>query len=152
MFRLGKAAEYAIRGMLHLSLKTDGETCGIEEIAKAQGVPPAYLAKLFQSLARKGFVKSFRGVDGGFILAKIPKDITLLEIIEAMEGRIYLNECLIYAGYCPKDNICPVHTVWKEAQKGFIDYLKGCTFEELAKASKVKENARMDKEKLAISI
>ncbi|MBI3397946.1 MAG: Rrf2 family transcriptional regulator [Deltaproteobacteria bacterium] len=147
MFRLSKAAEYAIRGVLHLSFKAEGETCGIDEIAKAQGVPPAYLAKLFQSLARKGFVRSFRGVEGGFILTKRPKDITLLEIIEAMEGRICLNDCLIYAGYCPKDDVCPVHPVWKEAHKRFVDYLKGCTFEEMANASKVK--AMRTKEKIS---
>lgn len=147
MFRLGKASEYAIRGMLHLSLKPEGETCGIDEIAKAQDVPPAYLAKLFQSLARKGFVKSFRGVEGGFILTKRPKDISLLEIIEAMEGRIYLNDCLIHAGYCPKDSVCPVHVVWKEAQKRFVDYLTGCTFEYLAKASKIKQNTKKAREK-----
>lgn len=138
MFRLSKAAEYAIRGVLHLSLKAEGETCGTDEIAKAQDVPPAYLAKLFQTLVRKGFVKSFRGADGGFMLMKRPKDICILDIIEAMEGHIYLNDCLIREGYCPRDEICPVHNVWHEAQRRFIDYLKGCTFEDLAKASKVK--------------
>ncbi|MBI5874318.1 MAG: Rrf2 family transcriptional regulator [Deltaproteobacteria bacterium] len=145
MFRLSKAAEYAIRGVLHLSLKAEGETCGIDEIAKAQDVPPAYLAKLFQSLARKGFVKSFRGVEGGFVLTKKPKDISMLDVIEAMEGHIYLNDCLIHAGYCPKDDMCPVHNVWKEAQKRFIDYLKGCTFEYMANASKLKEKRAKEK-------
>jgi len=147
MFRLSKAAEYAIRGVLHLSLKAEGETCGIDEIAKAQDVPPAYLAKLFQSLAKKGFVKSFRGVEGGFILEKKPKDISLLDIIEAMEGHIYLNDCLIRDGYCPRDETCPVHDVWHEAQRRFVDYLKGCTFEDMAKASKIK--VRRIKEKLS---
>jgi len=147
MFRLSKAAEYSIRGIMHLSLKAEGETCGIDEIAKAQDVPPAYLAKLFQSLAKKGFVKSFRGIEGGFVLEKRPEDISLLDVIEAMEGHIYLNDCLIREGYCPKDNVCPVHNVWKEAQKRFIDYLKGCTFEYLAKTSKLK--AKRAKEKLS---
>ncbi len=147
MFRLSKAAEYAIRGILHLSLKPEGETCGIDEIAKVQGVPPAYLAKLFQSLARKGFVKSFRGVEGGFVLTKKPKDISMLNIIEAMEGHIYLNDCLIREGYCLRDAICPVHNVWHEAQKRFVDYLKGCTFEDMAKVSKLK--AKRAKRKLS---
>lgn len=147
MFRLSKAAEYAIRGLLHLSIKTEGEVCSIEEIAKVQNVPPVYLAKLFQSLARNGFVKSFRGVEGGFVLTKKPKDVSILDVIEAMEGHIYLNDCLIREGYCPMDETCPVHSVWHEAQKRFIDYLKGCTFEDMAKAAKVK--TRKFKEKLS---
>lgn len=147
MFRLSKAAEYAIRGILHLSLKAEGETCGIDEIGKAQDAPPAYLAKLFQMLVRKGFVKSFRGAEGGFVLMKKPKDICILDIIEAMEGHIYLNDCMIREGYCPRDEICPVHNVWHEAQKRFIDYLKECTFEDMAKASKIK--ARRIKEKIS---
>lgn len=138
MFRLSKAADYAIRGVLHLALKPDGETSDVEEIAKAQGVPPAYLAKLFQSLAKKGFIRSFRGPEGGFVLAKKPKDISLLEIIEAVEGPIFLNDCLIHTGFCPRDEVCPVHDVWRGAQNRFLEYLKGATFEELAKAARTK--------------
>lgn len=147
MFRLSKAAEYAIRGMLHLSIKGEAATCGIDEIAKAQDVPPAYLAKIFQFLAKKGFVKSFRGVEGGFVLTKKPRNISLLEIIEAMEGAIYLNDCLIREGYCPKDDICPIHTVWKETQMRFVDYLKGRTFEDMVKTSKIRQNPKKNKER-----
>ncbi|MBI5327289.1 MAG: Rrf2 family transcriptional regulator [Deltaproteobacteria bacterium] len=145
MFRLSKAAEYAIRGILYLSLKPEGDICGIYEIAKAQDIPTSYLAKLFQSLARKGFVKSYRGVEGGFILTKRPKDISLLDIIEAMEGRICLNNCLIYAGYCQRDEVCPVHDVWKEAQHRLLDYLKGCTLEVIAKTAKIKTERAKNK-------
>ena len=142
MFRLSRAAEYAIRGMLHLSSKPDLEATGIEEVSKAQDVPSAYLAKLFQLLAKKGYVRSFRGAGGGFALAKSPKDITLLEIIETLEGRIFLNDCLIREGYCPKDNVCPVHDVWREAQKKFLEYLNNCTFEQLAANAIKKQKLR----------
>lgn len=138
MFRLSKAAEYTVRGVLHLSLKPSGEPTGIEEISKAQDVPSAYLSKLFQTLARKGFIRSFRGSNGGFVLAKKIEEISFLEIIEAIEGPIFLNDCLIRDGYCPKDDVCAVHDVWKEAQKRFIAYLNACTFDSLAKASKQK--------------
>jgi len=142
MFRLSRAAEYAIRGMLHLSSKPDLEATGIEEVSKAQDVPSAYLAKLFQLLAKKGYVRSFRGAGGGFALAKSPKDITLLEIIETLEGRIFLNDCLIREGYCPKDNVCPVHDVWRDAQKKFLEYLNNCTFEQLAANAIKKQKLR----------
>lgn len=138
MFRLSKGAEYAVRGMLHLSLKPQGETSDIEEISREAHVPAAYLAKIFQALARKGFVHSFRGPDGGFSLSRPPREITLLEIIETMEGPIYLNDCLIRPGFCQRDNICPVHDVWKEAQSKFLQHLKTVTFEDLAENAKIK--------------
>ena len=132
MFRLSKAAEYAIRGVLYLSEQSERKNTGIEEIAKGQGVPPAYLAKLFQTLAKKGFVRSVRGHDGGFQLIKRPQDISFLDVIEAVEGPIFLNDCLIHEGYCPNDNVCPVHDTWKEAQDRLLDFLKGCDFRQLA--------------------
>lgn len=134
MFRLSKAAEYAIRGVLYLSGKTDNRTTGIEEIAKAQNVPPAYLAKLFQTLGKKGFVRSVRGHDGGFILIKKPEEISFLEIIEAVEGPIFLNECLIHEGFCPMDKVCPVHDIWREAQNKLLDFLRSCNFKMIAEA------------------
>ena len=139
MFRLSRAAEYAIRGILYLSSKPDFEVCCIEEVAKAQDMPSPYLAKLFQSLVKKGYMRSFRGTGGGFALAKEPKDITLLEIIETIEGNMFLNECMIREGYCRNDASCPVHRVWKNAQRMFLDYLGRCTFEELAAQTLEKE-------------
>jgi Rrf2 family protein len=138
MFRLSKAAEYATRGVLYLSEQSGKENTGIEEIAKAQNVPPAYLAKLFQVLARKGFVRSMRGHDGGFRLLKRPQDISFLDVIEAVEGPIFLNDCLIHEGYCPNDQVCPIHDTWKEAQDRLLDFLKSCDFKQLALAGEIK--------------
>ena len=138
MFRLSKAAEYSIRGVLHLSKKPKGATSDIDEIAKDQHVPASYLAKLFQTLARKGFIQSFRGPDGGFALSKEPAEITLLQVIESVEGPICLNYCLLRVGACSRDKVCPVHDVWSEAQKRFLDLLSKVTFEDLVKSSEEK--------------
>lgn len=138
MFRLSKASEYAIRGLHYLAMQPEDKVSYIEEIAKAQDAPPAYLAKLFQGLARKGFVRSYRGPGGGFGLTRHPKDINLLEVIEAVEGPVYLNDCLIHEGFCPRDKTCPVHDVWKEMQKRFVEYLKVCTFSNFTKETELK--------------
>jgi len=111
---------------------------GIEEISRAKSIPASYLAKLFQTLAKKGFVRSFRGPDGGFALTRSPREINLLEVIEAVEGPIFLNDCLIQRGFCPQNEVCSVHDVWREAQGRFLDYLKGCNFKELAEAESKK--------------
>ncbi|MBI5562063.1 MAG: Rrf2 family transcriptional regulator [Deltaproteobacteria bacterium] len=133
MFRLSRAAEYAVRGLLHLAMM-DGASApaDIETIAKAQDAPKAYLSKLFQQLAKKGFVRSVRGPVGGFVLARRPADITLLEVIEAMEGQMFLNSCLIHEGCCPRGAACPVHEVWGDAQKKFLRVLQTSTLARLA--------------------
>ncbi len=142
MFRLSKGAEYAIRGMLHLSLQPKGKVTYIDEIASAQGVPKAYLAKIFQFLSKKGFLKSTRGAGGGFMLAKDPAKITLLDVIEAMEGPIHLNDCLIHRDFCERVDTCPVHDVWRDAQEKFLESLSACTFEKLASSPKLKKEKK----------
>jgi len=141
MFRLSKAAEYSIRGVLYLSERSGDGPVRIEEIARRQDVPPAYLAKLFQSLARKGFVRSVRGPEGGFILTAPAERISVLDVIEAIEGPIFLNDCLIHNGYCPSEDVCPIHDVWQGAQAGFLDFLKGSSFKQLAAAGRKKRKA-----------
>jgi Rrf2 family iron-sulfur cluster assembly transcriptional regulator len=143
MFRLSKAADYAIRGLVYLSMKPDDGMSGIEEISKARDIPASYLAKLFQTLAKKGFVRSFRGPEGGFALTCSPRDINLLEVIEAVEGPIFLNECLIQRGYCPQDNVCAVHHVWRDAQSRFLDCLRSCNFERLAEEEAAKAKSKV---------
>jgi Rrf2 family protein len=138
MFKLSRGAEYAIRGLLYMSLQPEGKISFIEEISTAQEVPKAYLAKIFQQLSKKGFVKSYRGPEGGFLLLKAPKDISLFETIEAIEGPIHLNECLIHDGFCPRDQVCPIHDVWREAQTRFIDFLNESNFDQLANSARKK--------------
>ena len=138
MFKLSRGAEYAIRGVLYLSTQPRGKVSYIEEISKSQEAPKAYLAKIFQVLAKKGYLKSYRGPEGGFALIKDPKTISVLDIIEAMEGPVHLNECLIHAGYCQRDKFCPVHDMWHMAQKKLMDFLSACSFEDLARAGRIK--------------
>ena len=138
MFRLSRSADYAIRGLLYLSLNYGEGKLSVEEISKAKDIPVSFLAKLFQTLVKRGFVRSFRGPEGGFALTRPPRDINLLEVIEAVEGPIFLNDCLIQKGYCPQDEVCPVHDVWQETQRKFLDDLKGYNFEQLAATGREK--------------
>lgn len=139
MFRLSRGAEYAVRGILYLAMKPMGKISYVEEIATAQDVPRAYLAKIFQTLGKKGFVKSLRGPGGGFSLTRGPEEITLRDIIEAMEGPMFLNSCLIHVGYCDRDEKCPIHDVWREVQDKFMGLLSDCTFAALAESGRLKE-------------
>jgi len=117
----------------------------LEEVLKELSIAPCSVLELGAGtgsdavwLSKKGFVKSTRGPGGGFRLTREPDKISLLDVIEAMEGSIHLNECLIRAGYCERDNVCPVHDVWQEAQERLVGVLSGCSLADLARAGEKK--------------
>jgi Rrf2 family transcriptional regulator, iron-sulfur cluster assembly transcription factor len=134
--KLTRGGEYGIRGVLYLSHQEEGKISMLSAIAKAQEVPPRFLAKIFQALAKAGIVKSHRGAKGGFSLARQASDVTIKDVIEAVEGPIYLNMCLAAPGDCSRDKLCPIHTVWEEAQEKMMDVLGRTNFADLAKAEK----------------
>lgn len=139
MLQLTRDGEYAVRAVLHLAMRAGAKGGGAEgvslihEIATAQDVPKSYLSKIMQSLVKAGLVKSRRGAKGGFTLAQPPERITLRQTIEAVEGPINLNICLIRKGECPRDEVCPVHLVWAEAQRKLFEILDSKTMAELAR-------------------
>ena len=132
MLHLTRKGDYAIRGMVHLATKPAGEISLISEIASSVDVSPALLAKIFQQFNKHGLVKSYRGTGGGFILGRPPEKITLLEIVEAVEGPIILNRCLIDDGACDRDAFCTVHPVWREVQEKMKAVLCNVTLKDLA--------------------
>lgn len=142
MLQITRDGEYAIRAVLYLATHEDRISL-ISEISKSQDVPKSYLSKIMQSLTRAGLVKSRRGAKGGFFLARPAGSITLRETIDAVEGPIHLNVCLIKKGECPKDDVCPVHPVWREAQEKLLEVLESKTMLDLARDAEIirKRNA-----------
>lgn len=134
--KLTRGGEYGIRGVLYLAQQDDGKVSMLSAIAKAQDVPPRFLAKIFQALAKAGVVKSHRGAKGGFSLARPASEITIRDVIEAIEGPIHLNVCLMGQGECGRDKICPVHAIWEEAQERMMNVLGRANFADLAKAER----------------
>ena len=134
--QITRAAEYAIRGVLYLCQQPEGSICLLSEISERQKIPPSFLSKIFQSLSRAGIVSSSRGAGGGFMLVKDPAEITLLDVIEAIQGPIALNMCLSNGQVCDQRPGCAVHAVWREAQSHLLDLLRKKTFAELAQTSR----------------
>ncbi|MCE5280874.1 MAG: Rrf2 family transcriptional regulator [Deltaproteobacteria bacterium] len=132
MFQVTRMGDYAIRGMVHLAGQPEGETRHLGDIASDIEVPRPLLAKIFQQLGRAGLVISQRGAGGGFSLGRPAEKISLLEIVEAAEGPISLNRCLLGKGVCGRDAFCTVHPVWKEAQEGMRSVLGKVTLKHLA--------------------
>lgn len=135
MLQLTRDGEYGVRAVLHLSSQPVGQVSLVSEIAEVQDVPKSYLSKIMQHLVKSGLVKSRRGARGGFILARPADQITLRETIEAIEGPIHLNVCLIKKGECPRDEVCPVHPIWRDAQKKLFEILDSKNMAELVKDS-----------------
>jgi len=126
-----RATEYAIRAVLFLSKHPKGEIVLKKDICRTQQVTPAFLTKILQPLIKNGIVGSQRGVGGGFFLLKEPADISLLDIVEAEEGQLFLNHCLVREGTCDRDIFCPVHGAWKQVRDDFVATLKKYSFADL---------------------
>ncbi len=139
--QITRAAEYAIRGVLYLSSQPKGTVCLLSEISENQNIPPSFLSKIFQNLARAGYVSSSRGTGGGFSLLKDPKGVTLLDIVEAIDGQIALNVCLNNGSMCDNKPTCAVHRVWDDAQSYLTNLLSQSTF-----AALVEKNRKLAEE------
>lgn len=137
MLQITRDGEYAVRAVVYLAAQPEGKVSLISEISEVQEVPKSYLSKIMQHLVRAGLVKSRRGAKGGFVLARPADQITLRQTIEALEGPIHLNICLIKKGECHRDDLCPVHPVWKEAQRVLIEVLDSKTMADLVRDAEV---------------
>ncbi len=99
----------------------------------AQYVPQEYLAKILQKLARTGIVTTQRGVGGGISLSRPPDRITLLEVVEAMEGPVVLSRCFTNPGECPRESYCAVHEELARIGNSLAMMFSKVNFEQLAK-------------------
>ncbi len=135
MLQLTMTGEYTVRTMLHLASKPRGTVVKICDIAQQWDIPETFLRKIIQLLTKSSLVLSHRGVGGGIELAKPAEEITLLDAIEAAEGELALNKCLIHAGMCQRDSWCTVHLVWGEVQEKMKEILRSKSIAELARQS-----------------
>ena len=140
--QLTRGGEYAIRGMLYLARQPRGKKVMTSTIARASDIPDSFLAKVLQILARAGIVESYRGTGGGFSLLKPVEEITLRQIVEAVEGDIALNECLVHKNACKRVGTCPVHKIWKEAQEQLLRVLDRANLADLVRDAAALEPSR----------
>lgn len=139
---LTREGDYAVRLLVDLAGRSRGHVARTEDLSQRTGVPRPYLAKIIQILSRAGFVQTRQGPGGGVSLLKDPATITLRQMVEAVEGPICLNRCLIRPGECPRDRFCPVHPVWARVQTVFIRELDAVTAKDLAEAPVVSGRAQ----------
>ena len=145
--QITRAADYAVRVTVYLASLPPDRTAPLGELAEATGVRDNFLSKVLQRLVRAGVISSRRGTGGGFRLSVAPESLTLLQVVEAIEGKIALNICLSEWQSCPMQSQCAVFPVWQRAQAVLSRELGAVTIAQLAAQSA--ENAKVLMDEIA---
>ena len=133
--RLSTKSRYGLRALFDMAYNSGTLPVQIKDISRRQDISPRYLEQIFQSLKRAGILKSKRGPQGGYFLAKKPDQITVREILQAAEGDTFLVDCLngnkSKKKACPFDSECVTQTVWMEATQKLNEFLSQMTLKTL---------------------
>jgi Rrf2 family protein len=130
--QLTRAADYAVRVMIHLATLPENQRVLLPSLADATGAPGSFLSKVLQCLSRAGLVSSRRGQLGGFEILDRGRQASVREVIEAIDGPIYLNVCLADGKSCGRRSWCPAHPIWVQAQSAMLEVLNGAIIADLA--------------------
>jgi len=130
--QLTRAADYAVRVMIHLATLPPENRALLPDLAEATAAPESFLSKVMQALARKELITSRRGKRGGFAILPRGRVATMREVIEAIDGPICLNVCLNGGKDCERKSWCPAHPVWARAQRAMVDVLMSVTVSSMA--------------------
>lgn len=126
--QITRQADYAVRAMVYLAQLGPDCRAATSQIAKEKQIPPSFLAKIVSQLSVAGLLQTSRGARGGVSLAKPPQEISLLDVVEAIDGPILLNECVGDASACVFGDDCLIKPVWCDAQKELVDRLSRTNF------------------------
>jgi len=129
--QITRQADYATRAILYLARNRNGKRVATSQVAEEQKIPSSFLAKIISQLSIAGLLYTSRGAHGGITLARNPKQITLLQVIEAIDGPIQLNVCVGREGVCSFEDNCPIQLVWCDAQNELITKLRNTNFADL---------------------
>lgn len=127
-----QASEYALRALTELAGCEQGEFVLASHLAETLQVPVHYLAKVLQTLARRGVLKSQRGRQGGFSLAVDSEKITAYDVVHKMDDLHSLESCVMGESTCDDETACPLHILWSDIRDQFVTSLKGATLADLA--------------------
>src|SRR5437762_5643278 len=144
-------AEYGVRVMVELGRGTGGEPIPLAEIAARGGLPLAYLEHLVARLRKAGLVDSRRGSRGGYLLARSPVEITMAEIVEALEGSIAPIECILQGPdgtiSCSRESdpghVCPAKLLWTRVRHAIVQTLQETTLADLVLAPALATNGAL---------
>lgn len=126
--QITRQADYAVRAMVYLAQLGPDQRAATGRIAQEKSIPPSFLAKIVSQLSVAGLLQTSRGARGGVSLAKPAEAISLLDVVEAIDGPILLNDCVSENTSCSFTDDCPLQPVWCDAQKMLVDHLSKANF------------------------
>jgi Rrf2 family transcriptional regulator, iron-sulfur cluster assembly transcription factor len=136
MLQISRRADYATRIMLELALQAEDGPISSLLLARRAAVPHSFLHKIVGDLVKAGLVRSIKGPHGGLSLARPLQNINMRHIVEAADGPVCLNACLLRPHECPRDRVCPGHSFWGRMQKNFLEQLEAGTLDLLVMEAK----------------
>ena len=128
---LGRKGDYSVRAVLDISNHI-GVRRKSREIAEEMDIPSRYLPQILANLVEHGILTAEAGPTGGYLLARPPDEVTLLDVVEAAEGPILIDQCVLRGGPCDWDTACPIHVPWHRALTALTQELSQTTFGELS--------------------
>ncbi len=132
MFKLySKGCQYALRALTFVVAESDKERFQAKDICEKAEIPESFTRKVFQSLVQGGFLDAHRGPGGGYSLTRPPSEITLLEVIRAVEGEDTFDHCVLGFTECGSAKPCPLHEVWIESREMLINHLSSTTLDQM---------------------
>ncbi|KGN02980.1 transcriptional regulator [Clostridium novyi A str. 4570] len=129
--KLSTKGRYGVRAMVDLAINYGESPMSIKSIAKRQNISELYLEQLFSPLRKAKLIKSIRGAQGGYVLNKHPKDISVSDIINVLEGPIEISSC-VDTGECDNMNVCPTRLLWKKIKKSIDEVTESVTLQDMA--------------------
>jgi len=129
---LTRNTDYGIRALLFI-VKEKGRVVAVPELVQALKIPRPFLRKILQRLVKKGFIKSYKGVGGGFRSALPANKIYIVEVVKAFQGPISLNECFLKKELCPNRKVCPLKRKIDRIERHIVSELETITIAELLK-------------------
>jgi Rrf2 family transcriptional regulator, cysteine metabolism repressor len=129
--KLSASVRYGTRAMLDLAAHYGNGPVLLKDIASRQDISFKYLDRILSSLKAAGLVKTLRGAKGGYVLSRKPAEITVSQIVEALEGPLELVGCIGNRNFCPRVNSCVMHDIWFELGKAMEATLKATSLEDL---------------------
>ena len=132
MLRLSKKADYALMAMKHLALRGDRGSSSAREIAEQYDIPIELMAKVLQRLVQRGLLASHQGTRGGYQLSRLPRQITVADVIQAIEGPVTVTACSTDDNHCEQFSKCNVRDPLRRVRERIAAALGECTIAELA--------------------
>ena len=140
--KLSTKGNYGLKAIFELSLNANEGPMPLNMIASRQKIPEQYLEQIFCTLKKSKLITSVRGAQGGYLLNKEPKEITVGDVLTILEGPVALSQCIIDEGACENANDCSTRLVWEKLKKGIEDVLNSITLQDMIDDYNNKNNIR----------